>query len=204
MLVKYKNLNNDRITEEKDLFVGQLQERFSDINEDFIDSVVDCIQSAIFKENEIGIVKEGRRIPENVRSNIINFLNEIKKFSQAPNYYKPNIHLDLESFSGESLKLLLRANQEDLAEFAESYDTTIPDVSRDRICEMTGFTFDAMREATQRGLNGERCQTQKERIAEKTWNAEYSKKPSTTVSNSEESKIDNINKAKKSVTIISS
>jgi hypothetical protein len=29
-------------------------------------------------------------------------------------------------------------------EFAESYDTTIPDVSRERICEVTGFIFDAM------------------------------------------------------------
>ena len=64
-------------------------------------------------------------------------------------------------------------------EFAESYDTTIPDVSRERICEVTGFIFDAMREATERGLDGERCQTEKERIAEETWGKEYPEKENT-------------------------
>ncbi len=201
MLVKYKNLNNNRITEEKDIFVSQLQKKFSSIDEDFIYSTVSCIQNAIFKEVEIGIVKRGGDTDPEVTADTKNFLSEIKKFLQVPNHYKPNIHLDLEDFDGENLKFLLRANPEDLAEFAESYDTTIPDVSRDRICEVTGFIFDAMREATEKGLNGERCQTQKERIAEETWNAEYSKKPSTKVSNPEESKLNSSNKIKKSVTI---
>ncbi len=200
MLVKYKNLNNNRITEEKDLFIDQLHRIFPDAGRSFIRATVSCIQSAIFREVDIGILKRGGDNDPEVTADTTNFFNEVKKFSQAPNHYKPNIHLDVEGFDGESLRFLLRANLEDLAEFAESYDTTIPDVSRDRICEMTGFTFDAMREATERGLNGERCQTQKERIAEETWDAEYSKKPPTTVSNPEEFKLDS-NKIKKSVTI---
>lgn len=179
MLVKYKNLNNGKITEEKDLFVSQLQEMLPDISEDFIDSVVDCFQYTIFKENELGIVKEGRRIQENVESNIKNFFSEIKKFSQAPSYYKPQINLNLEGFSGENIKFLLRATPEDLAEFSESYDTTIPNISRERICEVTRFIFDAIKEATERGLRGEKCQTQKERIAEETWNKVYVDAPST-------------------------
>ncbi len=48
---------------------------------------------------------------------------------------------------------------------AECYDT-IPDVSRDCIYEVTGFIFDAISEATERG---EKCQTQKERVAEEPW-----------------------------------
>ncbi len=190
MLVKYKNLNNNKITEEENLFINQLHEIFPDVDRSFVRATVSCIRDVIFKENEIGIVKEGRRIQEKVESNIKNFLSEIKRFSQAPNHYKPKTNLDLEGFDGESLKFLLRASPEDLAEFAESYDTTIPDVSRERICEVTGFIFDAMREATERGLDGERCQTEKERIAEETWNKGYPEKeniPSSTISSPVES-----------------
>ena len=200
MLVKYKNLNNGKITEEKDLFISQLQEKLPDISEDFINSVVDCFQHTIFKEVKIGIVRRGGDTDPEVEADTRNFFNEIKKFSQAPNHYVPKINLNLAGFDGKSLKFLLRATPEDLAEFAESYDTTIPDVSRDRICEVTGFVFDAMRDATERGLDGERCQTQKERIAEETWNKEYAESPSVVVSNPEESKLDN-SKSKKSVSI---
>ena len=179
MLVKYKNLNNGKITEEKDLFIIQLQERLPDISEDFIDSVVDCFQHTIFKEVKIGIVKRGGDTDPEVEADTRNFFNEIKRFSQAPNHYVPKINLNLEGFDGKSLKFLLRATPEDLAEFAESYDTTIPDVSRERICEVTGFIFDVMREATERGLNGEKYQTSKERVAEETWNKVYVDAPST-------------------------
>lgn len=201
MLVKYKNLNNGKITEEKDLFVSQLQQRLPDISEDFIDSVVDCFQHNIFKEVEIGIVRRGGDTDPEVEADTINFFNEIKRFSQAPNHYKPRINLNLEGFDGKSLKFLLRANPEDLAEFSESYDTTIPDVGRERICELTSFIFDAMREATERGLNGEKCQTPKERIAEETWNRAYPDRPSASASSPKETKLNSDNKAKKSVTI---
>lgn len=201
MLVKYKNLNNGRITEEKDLFVSQLQERLPDISEDFIDSVVGCFQHVIFKEVEIGIVRRGGDTDPEVDADTRNFFSEIKKFSQAPNHYKPRINLNLESYDGESLKFLLRATPEDLAEFSESYDTTIPDVSRERLCEVTGFIFDAIREATERGLNGEKYQTSKERIAQETWDQTYSENPSATVASPEESKLDSGNKTKKSVLI---
>lgn len=201
MLVKYKNLNNNKITEEKDLFVSQLQERLPDISEDFIDSVVDCFQHSIFKEVEIGIVRRGGDTDPEVDADTRNFFSEIKNFSQAPNHYKPRINLNLESYDGKSLKFLLRATSEDLAKFAESYDTTIPDVSRDRICEVTGFIFDAMREATERGLSGEKYQTSKERIAQETWDQTYLENPSATVASPEESKLDGGSKAKKSVLI---
>jgi len=168
MLVKYKNLNNDRITEEKDLFVSQLQQRLPDVSADFIDSVVDCFQYNIFREVEIGIVRRGRDTDPEVDADTRNFFNEIKRFSKAPNHYKPRTNLDLEGFNGGSLKFLLRATPEDLAEFAKSYDTATPDVGRERICEVTSFIFDTMREATERGLNGEKCQTPKEIIAEET------------------------------------
>ncbi len=36
MLVKNKNLNNNRVTEEKDIFVSQLLDRLPDIGENFV------------------------------------------------------------------------------------------------------------------------------------------------------------------------
>lgn len=201
MLVKYKNLNNGKITEEKDVFISQLSDIFHDVSKSFIRATVSCFQHAISEEVKIGIVRRGGDTDPEVDADTRNFFNEIKRFSQAPNHYKPRTNLDLEDFDGESLKFLLRATPEDLAEFAESYDTTIPEVSRDRICEVTGFIFDAMREATERGLNGEKYQTSKERIAQETWDQTYSANPSATVASPEESKLDSGNKTKKSVSI---
>lgn len=173
MLVKYKNLDNNKLTEEKDLFIHQIHQRFPDIDEDFINAAVTCIQNAIFKENEIRIVKEGCRTQENVKSTVIHFLSEIKKFSQDPNYYHPEILSDSDGFWEENLKFLLRANPEDLAEFSEAYNTTIPNVSREHIGDVVKFIFNTMKDATERGLDGEKCQTQKARTAEETWNSEY-------------------------------
>ena len=177
MLVKYKNLISNKITEENDLFIGQLHEKFQDMDKRFIRAVVNCIKDAIFEENALGIVKEGGRVQANVESNIMSFFSELKKFSRDVTY-SPVIKLDLRSgFCGINLKFLLELPQkyliEDSTRFKRHYSTTIPEVSPERMCESVEFIFDAMREATERGLKGEECQTEKLRVAEETWEKSY-------------------------------
>jgi hypothetical protein len=201
MLVKYKNLVSGEITEEESLFIGQLHEKFHDIDEIFIRAVVKCIENAIFDENELGIVKEGGRVQEKVKLNIMNFFSELKKFSRDVTYC-PKINLDLED-DGEDLKFLLELPQkyskEDLRMFAESYSITTPEVSSKSMRRLVKCVFDAMRDATERGLQGEKSQTPKLRVAAETWGKSYLGKREVSLEVFEVPKADSSHKKNKAV-----
>lgn len=163
--------------EDRDLFVDQLCTKLRGLSRGWIEVIVIVIQCCIFEEIGAGMGVLGGDVSVMIEDISINFLNEIKKMFEDPQHYRPIIYLQMDTGYMSDLHCLMSGDREDLTTYAEEEFLPLDDNNLSTVPAATRMIFEIIREATLRGLSGEKTQTQKVIAAEISWGKHYADIP---------------------------